>query len=520
VGQLLFNGYCLDADRRELKRGAEIVRIEPQVFDLIAYLIEHRDRVVSKDDLMTSVWRGRVVSESTVTSRVNSARKAIGDSGGKQGLIRTYARKGIRFVGEVREPAHSTGLRTELAGVADMVDKPRIAVLPFLRLGGDAQQEYFSDGITEDILTALSKYRSLTVLARNSTFAFRNSSGDVRELGVKLGVSYIVQGSVRRMGSRVRITAQLAETEDGRTIWAEQYDREVHDLFEIQDEITATIAARLEPEVGIAERSRAARKPLQAFNAWDFFRLGTSHFYKATPDGNHEAQRLLRRAIELDPALAEAHGFLSYSIVLSMVYFDAEPDEALLDEAVRIAKQAVALDDLDANIRFMYGRALLARRDYGEALSELQAAIELNPTLAVAYCGLGDSLAYEGRFDEAMPHFQRAIALSPHDPVRWAFYSYAALAYLFAGQFDAAEEWARKAIRVPNCQYWGYAHRVSALGHLGRRDQSKAALADLLKLKPDFTCRLAEQRLFYVRDAKHIARYVDGLRKGGVPERA
>jgi len=514
VGQFYFSGYSLDADRRELRRGTEIVPIEPQVFDLIAYLIANRDRVVSKDDLMAAVWRGRVVSESTVTSRLNAARKAIGDTGGKQGLIRTHARKGIRFVGDVQEQAIAPRV---LPGPTSIADKPRIAVLPFVHLGGDPQQEYFSDGITEDIITALTKHRSLTVLARNSTFAFRGQSVDVRELGARLGVGYLVQGSVRRAGSRVRITAQLAETADGTTIWAEKYDREVHEIFEIQDEITATIAARLEPEVGSAERSRAARKPLQAFNAWDFFRLGTSHFYKATAEGNQEAQRLFRRAIELEPALAQAHGFLSYSMVLSMVYFDAEPNDAVLDDAVRIAKAAVALDDLDANIRFMYGRALLARRAYGEALSELEAAIELNPTLALAHCGLGDSLAYEGRFDEAMPHFQRAIALSPNDPMRWSFYSYGALAYLFAGNFDAAEEWARKATRVPNCQYWGYAHRVSALGHLGSRDQSQAVLADLLKLKPEFSCRFAEQRLFYIRNRDQVARYIDGLKRSGVP---
>lgn len=518
MGQFFFGGHSLDIDRRELRRGSDLVSIEPQVFDLLAFLVKNRERVLSKDDLMAAVWDGRVVSESTLTSRINSARRAVGDSGEEQRLIRTYARKGVRFVGEVRESSVGAGVPAAPAPPPDAGGKPCIAVLPFVNLGGDTQQEYFSDGITEDIIAALSKHRSLLVIARNSTFAFRGQSGDVRRIGRDLGASYLVEGSVRRIGSRVRITAQLVETEGGRTIWAEQYDRGLHEIFEVQDEITATVAARLEPEIGSAERSRADRKPPQALGAWDLFHLGTKHFYKATADDNREAQRLFRRAIELDPGLAEAHGFLAYAIILSMIYFDAEPDDALLDEAVEIAKQGVALDDRDATVRFMYGRALLARRSYAEALGELNAAVQLNPNLAVVYCGLGDSLAYEGRVNEAIPYFQRAIDLSPHDPLRWAFYSYGALAHLFARRFDLAEDWAHKATRIPNCHYWGYAHRVAALGHLERADERKAALAELLKVKPDFTCQFARRHLFYVKDPLQIALYIDGLRGSGLPE--
>jgi TolB-like protein/Tfp pilus assembly protein PilF len=512
VGQILFEGYSLDVDRRELRRGSDLVAIEPQVFDLLAYLVKNRERVLTKDDLIAAIWDGRVVSESTLTSRINSARKAIGDTGGDQRLIRTYARKGIRFVGEVRESLQVPN------APADPQGKPCIAVMPFVNLGGDAAQEYFSDGITEDIITALSRNRSLLVIARNSSFAFRGQSADVRRIGRDLGAAYLVQGSVRRIGSHVRITAQLVETEGGRNIWAEQYDRALDEIFEVQDEITATIAARLEPEVGGAERSRADRKPPQSFNAWDFFRLGTKHFYKSTASDNREAQRLLRRAIELDPGLAEAHGFLSYAIVLSMIYFDAEPDDALLDEAVGIAKQGVALDERDAAVRFMYGRALLARKAYAEALGELEAALELNPNLAVVHCGLGDSLAYDGRLQEAIPHFQRAINLSPHDPLRWAFYAYGALAHLFARQFEQAEEWARRATRIPNCHYWGYAHRVAALGYLERTEERMAALSELLKIKADFSCAHAKRRLFYLKDPSQIALYLDGLLRAGVPE--
>jgi TolB-like protein/DNA-binding winged helix-turn-helix (wHTH) protein len=275
---------------------------------VLLYLVQNRDRVVTKDDLIATVWNGRIVSESTLTSRINSARKAVGDSGERQALIKTYARKGFRFVGDVstgREEDGDAGLPEQtqtgpttppLAADPDTAadharlsdssaaalkwgGRPAVAVLPFNNLSGDPEQEYFSDGITEDIITALSKYRSLAVIARNSSFAFKGAGGDVRQIGLTLGSEYLVEGSVRKIGERVRITTQLVETEGGRQLWAERYDRDLQDLFALQDEITTTIAARIEPEIGAAERQRVERKAVPALHAWDLFRLGTKHFY-------------------------------------------------------------------------------------------------------------------------------------------------------------------------------------------------------------------------------------------------
>ncbi len=719
--RFLFGDCALDPARRELCRGGEAVHVEPQVFDLLLHLIKNRDHVVSKDDLLSAVWQGRIVSESTLSNRINAARSAIGDSGERQQFIRTVARRGLRFVGAVtqepiepinlgaaasssaiaesvdgrpapanqemsgpnarREPertavilaadaagfsalmerneescirtlaeyrdiianfvgAHrgrvfghagdafmaefqgavdairaavdiqqelsarnaplpdsarlqfriginvgdisvtgdtllgnavniaarlqaaaepggiciSANVREQIDGKTDLrfVDlgylnfknltksiraykvernaqtavgelsevhgKPTVAVMPFNNMTGNPEQEYFSDGITEDIITALSKHRSLLVIARNSTFAFKGHGTDVRRVGMDLGADYIVEGSVRKMDQRVRITAQLIETEGGRQVWAERYDRDLVDIFEVQDDITATIAARIEPEVGIAERLRAERKPPQALHAWDFFHLGTKHFYKATLEDNLEAQRLFRRAIELDPKLAEAYAWLSYAIVLSMVYFDADADRERLNEAVTIARKGVELDDQDALTHFTFGRALLARRAYGDALAELELAVDLNPCLAVVYCGLGDALAYNGRFNEAIPCFEKAINLSPYDPQRWAFYSYRALAHLLAQEFDQAVEWAQKATRIPNCHYWPFAHRVSALGYLQRVEGLRIAIVELLQHKPEFSCRLARKRLFYVKNPAHLDLYTEGLRRAGIPE--
>jgi TolB-like protein len=539
--QLAFGDYVLDSGRRELSRNSEPIALEPQVFDLLLYLLENRERVVTKGDLIAAVWKGRIVSDSTLTTRINAARKAVGDSGGQQALIKTYARKGIRFVGEVRvdrPAAGGGGLPEQPLGnlisqeetdsspsaaeshrsLLDWGGKPSVVVRPFNNLSDDPEQEYFSDGISEDIITALSKYRSLVVIARNSSFAFKGAGADARHIGLTLGAEYLVEGSVRKMGQRVRITAQLVETEGGRHVWAERYDRDLQDLFRVQDEITTAIAARVEPEVGAAERLRVERKAAPTLHAWDFFRLGTKHFYKSTPADNLEAQRLFRRAIELDPNLAEAYGYLSYAIVLSMVYFDAEPNEGRLNEAVAIGRKGVEQDDQDGLIRFMYGRALLAQKSYGDALAELETAVDLNPCLAVSYCGLGDSLTYEGRISEAIPYFQKAIDLSPYDPLRWAFYSYRALAHIFAREFELAAEWAQRATRVPNAHYWAFAHRVSALGHLQRPEELRVASDELLQRKPNFSCSFAQRRLFYIKNPDQLRLYVEGLRKAAIPD--
>lgn len=546
--QLAFGEYILDGGRRELRRGSEQIALEPQVFDVLLYLVQNRERVVTKDDLIAAVWDGRIISESTLTSRITAARRAVGDTGEQQGLIKTYARKGFRFVGDVRIdgkaadtarglPEQARAVVAERHPAADLDTsaerwpgaassgpallwggRPSVAVLPFNNLSGDPEQEYFSDGITEDIITVLSKYRSLVVVARNSSFAFKGAGSDVRQVGLTLGAEYLIEGSVRKIGQRVRIAAQLVETETGRQLWAERYDRDLQDLFTLQDEITTMIAARIEPEISAAERARVERKAVPALHAWDFFRLGTKHFYKSTAADNLEAQRLFRRAIELDPNLAEAYGYLSYAIVLSMVYFEVEPNEEWLNEAIAIGKKAVELDDQDGLIRFMYGRALLAGQAYGHALAELETAIELNPCLALSYCGLGDSLAYEGRISEAIPYFQRAIELSPYDPLRWAFYSYRALAHIFAREFELAFDCAQRATRLPNAHYWAFAHRVSALGHLQRPEELRAALSDLLQRKPDLSCSFARKRLFYVKQPAQLELYVEGLRRAGIPE--
>src|ERR1700722_10565484 len=275
-------------DRRELSRDRRGVPVEPQVFDLLVYLLENRDRVVSRDDLLDKIWGGRIVSDSTLTSRINAARKAIGDSGSGQKLIRTVPRKGFRFVGSVDAQLISASAEDTAAATSDHVgasqlglpqpDGPAIAVLPFTNMSGDREQEYFSDGISEDIITALSKLRWFFVIARNSSFVYKGKAVHLKQVAEELGVRYVVEGSVRRDGDLVRITAQLNDTTTGSHIWADHYDRDLTDVFAVQDEITDAIVATIEPKIYVAENFRARRKPPNSLDAWDLVMRAMSHF--------------------------------------------------------------------------------------------------------------------------------------------------------------------------------------------------------------------------------------------------
>ena len=312
---LSFGDYEIDVERRELRRAKTPVHVEPQVFDLLVYLVQNRDRVVSKDDLIASVWGGRSVSDSTLTSRINAARNAVDDSGADKKLIRTIARKGFRFVGEVRtqptatEPADAGGLpqvhersRTALP----LPDRPAIAVLPFVNMSGDSEQEYFSDGISEDIITALSKLRWFFVIARNSSFIYKGKAVHMKQIAEELGVGYVVEGSVRKGGDRVRITAQLNDVATGSHIWAQHYDRSLADVFAVQDEITEAIVAAIEPQIYAAENFRAQRKPPDSMDAWDLVMRALSHYWRVTRQDNLVAQALLEKAIAFDPKYGQA----------------------------------------------------------------------------------------------------------------------------------------------------------------------------------------------------------------------
>ena len=522
-----FNTFTLDTALFELRDNGVQLKIEPQVVELLVLLIENTERMMSKEEIYEKIWPGRFVSESALSSRIKSARQALGDDGRTQKYIRTIHKKGFRFVADVKEidsneihpevvaniePASTSQIATNLSSP----NKPKIAVLPFSNLSNDEEQEYFSDGISTDIITFLSKHRWLDVVARNTSFGYKGQSINVQELGQALKVDYVLEGAVRRAGNNVRINVQLIDAKSGMQKWAERYDREMSDIFALQDEITEKIVGRLEPEIGLAERKRIAYSRPQNMQAWDCYHLGTYHLFKFTGQDNLDAQKLLHQSKTLDKNFGEAYVWWAYAVVLGMVYWDTEPAQSLLDEALTACNTAIALDNQNASFFALRARVLLARKEYRTAIAENEVAISLNPTFAAAHCGLGDSLAYEGRYEEAINCFEKAIALSPNDPQLWAFLTYGALTCIFNKDFETALNWTDRASRIPNYQYWTIAHRGVALAYLGKIEQAKTIISDLKTQMPQFSCSFVKDKLFYLRKQEQISFYIEGLKLAGL----
>lgn len=514
-----FRDFEIDTGHFELRQNGRRVPLEPQVFDLLVFLARNSHRTVTKDEIFAEIWADRIVSDAALSSQIKAARRAVGDDGASQHTISTVHGRGFRFIAPI-DSETAEAVAGDDRAIPEMppavAQKPMVAVLSFVNLNQDPGEDVFAEGIAEDVITALAKNRWLGVVARNPAFAFRGSKDSIRTIGQKLNADYVVTGSVRKAGTRFRITVQVVDAETEQSVWSERFDRDKVDIFDLQDEISELVAARIESELGLSEQKKAERRPRKNLGAWDLYQLGAAEFYKFTRDSNLKCQELLRQAIALDSTLTSAHSRLAYAIVLSMVYFDAPPDQRKMDEALAAAERAIELDDQDANSYFTMGRVRLARCEYELAIEALKYSLELNPCLAVAYCGLGDSLAYEGRLDQAIEQFEMAIRLSPHDPFRWGFYSYRSLAHLFRGEFEEAASWARRAVQVPNAQYWARAHLVAALGHLGDAKQAESTLRELMQIKPEFSVEFARQHLFYIKRGDQIQTYVEGLRKAGV----
>ena len=518
--QFLFEDHVLDTDRRELRRGAEPVAVEPQVFDLLIYLVQNRDRVVSKDDLIASVRGGRIVTDSTLTSRINAARRAIGDSGEAQKLIRTIARKGLRFVGAVATDAVPSGdaaaekARDQPRSGLPLPDRPAIAVLPFTNMSGDPEQDYFSDGISEDVITALSKLRWFFVIARNSSFIYKGKPVHMKQIAEELGVGYVVEGSVRKGGDRVRITVQLNDAATGSHIWADRYDRNLADVFAVQDEITEAIVAAIEPQLYAAENFRARRQTPDSMDAWDLVMRALSHYWRVTRQDNVVAQALLEKAISLDPNYGRALGVLAASHTFC-AHMGWEDIAAAAPVAERAARAAILADSEDPWAHYALGCVYLFTRRFDDSLAELERALRLNPNFSLAQGYYGLTLAYCGRSAEAELAAQRALRLSPHDPLSAVYFGIASYAQFVAQNYDEAMRLAREAIRQRD-DFVG-AHRVmtAAAGMAGRTDLASAALQELRRAQPNVSLAWIAKEMPIQHDADR-ERYLEGFRRAGM----
>ena len=397
-------------------------------------------------------------------------------------------------------------------------DKPSIAVLPFTNMSGDPEQEYFADGVTEDLITALSRIRWFFVIARNSCFAYKGQSTDIRDVARKLGVAYVLEGSVRKAGNRVRVTAQLIDGNSGNHVWAQRYDRNLEDIFSVQDEITETLAGAIEPELGKAERERARTRRPDDLRAWDLCQRGLWHTYKRTRQDLADAQHMFRQAIEIDPGLARAYAAAEEAFFFQFVGGYVDTGEAAKADALRFAEKAVQLDGEDAFNRYALGRALTLVRRHNSAVFELRKAIELNPSFAQAHSALAMALATGGHPEEALPHIELAMRLSPQDPYFGQFLVRRAEACLFSGRVVEAVEAAERSLREPNIQWSRWAILAAAQAHLGRLEEARRSIEALRILRPEID--LAFTRDYWpIADANALEYLLDGLRKAGLSAR-
>ncbi len=421
--RLTFADCAIDPARRELTRAGEPVHLEPQVFDLLLFLIGNRERVVSKDELLSAVWRGRIVSESTLGSRINAARAAIGDDGQRQHLIRTVARKGVRFVGEVAnetdaaKPAEASALVPAVANPAEVNPgerRPAIAVLPFANISGDPEQEYFADGLSEDIITDLSRVSALFVVARHTAFSYKGRSVPLQEIARDLGVCYVLEGSVRKAEGRLRITAQLVDGRSGGQIWAERYDRGREDVFQLQDEISQSIVAALKVRLLPEELATIVRRPTSDPEAYRYYLMGRAYFLQSGwgKRALDVARQKFAKAATIDPGYARAFAGLANcdSYLLAM------GDPAVSFEGIIAnCERALALEPDLADAHAARGLALYTVGRNGEADAVLSEAVRLGPRSFEAHFFKARNCRAQGRFAEAAILFERAADLQPDD---------------------------------------------------------------------------------------------------------
>jgi TolB-like protein/Flp pilus assembly protein TadD len=516
-----FEEFVLDTDRRELHRGAEMVSIAPQVFDLLDYLIRNRERVVSKEDLINAVWNGRAVSDAALATRLNVARSAIDDSGEEQRLVKTLQRKGFRFVGAVLEVREQVSIAApddrsgSLKPALPLPDKPSIAVLPFQNMSGDPDQDYFADGMVDEITTALSRFKFLFVISRNSSFAYRGKAVDIKQVGRELGVRYVLEGSVRKAAGKVRIIGHLIDATTGRQLWADRFEGDLTDLFAVQDRMTESVVSAVAPRMFQIEIGLAARRP-NDLSAYDLCLRAVPLLNSRTAEGIDEAIRLASRALEIDPGYgfaATVAGTCHFVNVAEEWAADPSSQLAEIEEGFRLLRLAIRLDENDSEALSALGRATAMWTCDFEAAKEMaDRAVSSNPSAADAWVHRGFTYLTAGRPEEAIRSFERAIRISPFDRLLASNLAGMGFALIDLGRFDEAVAAARKALQENGTYGAAYRCLAAALTHLGQDAEARKTATRLIEIEPDF------------RISKLMARgqrsqlVIEGLRKAGFPE--
>jgi len=501
-----FGEFQLDLAGGTLRRAGVVVPVEPQVLDLIAYLAAHAGEVVSRDDLIEHVWGGRIVSDSAIASRINAARVALGDDGTAQRIIKTIPRRGFRFEPEVRTAA------TLAPGLPD---KPSIAVLPFQNMSGDPEQTYFSDGITDDIITDLARYGELFVIARHSSFAYRDGTTAPAQIARELGVQYLAEGSVRRAGNRIRVTARLFDPWAGQELWAERYDRELTDIFEVQDEIAEVIVNTLAGQIARQHYRRSLTKSADAVNAYEHTLRALELLISFDPNAVRRAVLEARSALALDPGLARAHSVVAWSHIFlaNNAFCDDTDAEYMVAEGA--ARAAVSADDREPYAHTVLGWVYQWRNHaMDRALSELDRAVSLNPGSVHYRCLRAFSMTYAGLCEEALPVLQEGMRLNPHFPMAYHIFCGRALFHLhrYAEAMPHLEQVRMAQPMHPNA----LALTAACYAANGRTDEAHEAAHEVQRANPRYTIGFARRILPYVLDEEREF-YLDMLARAGLP---
>jgi TolB-like protein len=481
-----FGPFRLDVEAGILFRGAEPVALGQRAVALLQILAEEGGSPISKDRLIESAWPGLAIEESNLPVQIAALRRVFAEEPGGDSWIETLPRRGYRYVGPVvikkQENQGATG--NEQPALA-LPDQPSLAVMPFTNLSGNPEQEYFADGIVEDIITDLSRIKWLFVIARNSSFIYKGQAVNVGRVGRELGVRYVLEGSVRKAGERVRITGRLIDTSTGAHLWADRFDGALGDIFDLQDRVTESVVSAVAPKLERAEIERAKRKPTESLDAYDYYLRGVASNIAYTREGDNEALRLFYRAIELDPDFAVAYGRATW-IFVNRKSNGWMTDRALeIAEAARLGRRAVELGDDDAAALSWGGFALAYfAHELDDGIAYIDRALVLNPNLAAAWYVSAWVRVFFGDPEDAIERLGRAIRLSPLDPLIFRMHAGIAYAHFFAGRYDEASSWAEKAVRA--WPTWLTAVRGAAASHAlaGRLDEARKHMTRMRELDP------------------------------------
>jgi adenylate cyclase len=507
VSTYRFDSFVLDIRRGSLLTAAgEALPLRRQSFELLRLLLENAGRLLDRDTINRAIWSDVAVTDDSITQCVRDIRRAIGDDA--QRILKTVPRRGYLLAADVviaRDPPGAPSL----PGLT-VPEKPSLVVLPFQNMSGDPEQVYFIDGLVEDITTALSCIRSLFVIARNSAFAYQGRTVDVRQISRDLGVRYAMEGSVRRAGNRLRVTAQLIDAASGGHVWAERYDRDVGDIFAVQDEIATRVAGVIEPALADAEQRRVLRKLPERLDAWEAYQRGLWHFYKYAPEENKTAMTFFRQAIVLDPNFAPGHYGYALAMQWDIWHFSTRPFLDVQGTAREEARIAVSLDDKDATAHAVLAHILMWGSEWEAAIAEARTAFALNPNSAFVISMLGCVLGYGGYRDEALDRLAQAMRASPNDPLTWLWTLWRGTTQFFSLDFIAALETMRQFTLLRPGYVQPREYIAASLAYLGRLDEARDALERIPAQSPEQLQRW-QQRLPWLRPEDYALR-VEGVR--------